>query len=178
MGQVRVYIASSLDGFIAGPGDDIAWLERPRPSWAPMAGGPWAEVAVDALQRERGQLARQLASHHAALRRLAIVASRAPDAVGAISDLHERIAVTEERIVEVDAELQRNEAERLTPEEVDAAFADFDGLWKTLSPREQARSLGLVIQRVEFDANDCSISLDFHPEAIRLLGQERLKEAV
>src|SRR5690554_4500034 len=52
MGQVRVYIASSLDGFIAGPGDDIAWLERPRPSWAPMAGGPWAEVAVDALQYE------------------------------------------------------------------------------------------------------------------------------
>lgn len=135
-------------------------------------------VARDALQRERGQIVRQLASHHAALRRLAIVATRAPDAAGAISDLHERIAVTEGRIAEIDGELQKNEAERLTQEEVDAAFADFEGLWNTLSPREQARSLALMIQRVEFDANDCGISLDFHAEAIRLLAQERLKELV
>lgn len=28
-GRVRVYIASSLDGFIAGPGDDLSWLTGP-----------------------------------------------------------------------------------------------------------------------------------------------------
>ncbi|WP_159450075.1 dihydrofolate reductase family protein [Demequina sp. NBRC 110056] len=49
MGRVRVYIASSLDGFIAGPHDDIAWLEAPRPAWAPMAAGPWADAEPDAL---------------------------------------------------------------------------------------------------------------------------------
>jgi dihydrofolate reductase len=49
MGRVRVYIASSLDGFIAAPHDDIAWLEAPRPPWAPMADGPWANAAGDAL---------------------------------------------------------------------------------------------------------------------------------
>ncbi|WP_144018604.1 dihydrofolate reductase family protein [Demequina sp. NBRC 110051] len=43
MSRVLVYCAMSVDGFIAGPGDDIAWLEAPRPSWAPTANGPWAE---------------------------------------------------------------------------------------------------------------------------------------
>lgn len=28
--RVRVYIASSLDGFIAGPGDDLSWLTGPE----------------------------------------------------------------------------------------------------------------------------------------------------
>jgi len=27
--RVRVYVASSLDGFIAGPGDDLSWLPTP-----------------------------------------------------------------------------------------------------------------------------------------------------
>ncbi|GIG55505.1 dihydrofolate reductase family protein [Demequina activiva] len=49
MGKVRVFIASSIDGFIAGPHDDIAWLEAARPPWAPMASGRWADSPTDAL---------------------------------------------------------------------------------------------------------------------------------
>ena len=30
MGRVRVFIACSLDGFIAAPGDDLSWLPQPR----------------------------------------------------------------------------------------------------------------------------------------------------
>ena len=30
-GLVRVFIATSLDGFIAGPDDDLSWLPDPRP---------------------------------------------------------------------------------------------------------------------------------------------------
>ncbi|MFW7415710.1 dihydrofolate reductase family protein [Demequina sp. SO4-18] len=52
MGRVRAYIASSLDGFIAGPHDDIGWLEAARPEWAPMASGSWADHADDAVSYE------------------------------------------------------------------------------------------------------------------------------
>ncbi|MEO1231793.1 MAG: dihydrofolate reductase family protein [Myxococcota bacterium] len=31
MPQVRVYLACSLDGFIAGPENDVSWLEGPHP---------------------------------------------------------------------------------------------------------------------------------------------------
>lgn len=31
MGHVKVYCAVSIDGFIAGPQDDLSWLEQPHP---------------------------------------------------------------------------------------------------------------------------------------------------
>ncbi len=31
-GQIRVFIACSLDGFIAGPSDDLSWLPAPDPA--------------------------------------------------------------------------------------------------------------------------------------------------
>ncbi len=36
-GKLRVYIATSLDGFIAGPGDDLSWLSGAEPGETPSA---------------------------------------------------------------------------------------------------------------------------------------------
>ena len=36
-GRVRVYLACSLDGFIAGPDDSLEWLHAPGPEGAPPA---------------------------------------------------------------------------------------------------------------------------------------------
>lgn len=49
MSRVLVYCAMSFDGFIAGPHDDIAWLEAPRPAWAPMAAGTWKTAVTDGI---------------------------------------------------------------------------------------------------------------------------------
>jgi dihydrofolate reductase len=38
--QVRVYIACSLDGFIAGPGDDLSWLPGADPAASSPPEGP------------------------------------------------------------------------------------------------------------------------------------------
>ncbi len=37
--RVRVFLAQSLDGFIAGPNDDLSWLPAPDPSAAPEDDG-------------------------------------------------------------------------------------------------------------------------------------------
>jgi dihydrofolate reductase len=37
-GRIRVFIATSLDGFIAGPGDDLSWLPKPSGDPAPDYG--------------------------------------------------------------------------------------------------------------------------------------------
>jgi dihydrofolate reductase len=47
--QVHVYIATSLDGFIAGPGDDLSWLTGPE---GPSAGGPPKPTDPGALSYE------------------------------------------------------------------------------------------------------------------------------
>lgn len=39
MSRVRVYIATSLDGFIAGPDDDLSWLPEGDPSAVEDSGG-------------------------------------------------------------------------------------------------------------------------------------------
>ena len=48
-GRVRVFIACSLDGFIAGPGDDLSWLPTPEQA-SPD------ETGYDAFMREVGVL--------------------------------------------------------------------------------------------------------------------------
>ncbi|WP_430868926.1 dihydrofolate reductase family protein [Demequina aurantiaca] len=48
-GRVRVYIACSLDGFIADVHDGLDWLTQPRAERAPLARGNWAERTSDAL---------------------------------------------------------------------------------------------------------------------------------
>lgn len=49
MGEVKVYCAMSVDGFLAGPGDDLSWLEADRPVWAPMAADAWAQHDSDGV---------------------------------------------------------------------------------------------------------------------------------
>src|SRR5690606_41449874 len=55
-----------------------------------------------------------------------------------------------------------------------AAFADFDHLWKNLSPREQARLLKLLISSVDYDGQAGTISVTFRPTSIRSLINRRL----
>ena len=50
MGRVVGYLAMSLDGFIAGPEDELAWLETPRESGLPMAVGEWAATRPEGLE--------------------------------------------------------------------------------------------------------------------------------
>lgn len=49
MGKLTGYLAMSLDGYIAGPHDEIAWVEEQRPSGVPFAVGAWAQQEPDAL---------------------------------------------------------------------------------------------------------------------------------
>ncbi len=53
-GQVRVYIACSLDGFIAGPGDDLSWL--PGADGQPVEAAPTAALGYEAFMNDVGAL--------------------------------------------------------------------------------------------------------------------------
>jgi len=43
------YLAASVDGFIAGPDDDLGWLSEPRTSGLPVAADAWADRAPGGL---------------------------------------------------------------------------------------------------------------------------------
>jgi site-specific DNA recombinase len=56
-------------------------------------------------------------------------------------------------------------------------FADFDGLWQSLIPREQARLLKLLISTVEYDGDASTVSVTFRPTSIRVLIDRKLENA-
>ena len=62
--------------------------------------------------------------------------------------------------------------ELLDSTEVSKALAEFDKLWDALAPREQARLLELLIERVEYDGQRGNVSLTFHPSGIKSLTDE------
>ncbi|WP_082100462.1 dihydrofolate reductase family protein [Demequina maris] len=49
MSRVRAYLAMSLDGFVAGPRDDLDWLEPRAEGAPPVADEPWRDSDADAL---------------------------------------------------------------------------------------------------------------------------------
>jgi site-specific DNA recombinase len=69
------------------------------------------------------------------------------------------------------------ENQRVHEVDVSAAFADFDNVWAALSSREQAQVLSLLVARVEFDADDGTLAISFHPSAIKTLAEGNAEDA-
>jgi site-specific DNA recombinase len=68
------------------------------------------------------------------------------------------------------AELQALELGQVHPEELRVALEDLEPIWRELFPRERARVLALLLERVEFDAAAGEVALTFRaggPTALR-----------
>jgi site-specific DNA recombinase len=59
--------------------------------------------------------------------------------------------------------------------EVATALGDFDALWDCLAPREQARVIELLVERVSYDGDGGNISITFRPTGIKTLAGELAK---
>jgi site-specific DNA recombinase len=86
--------------------------------------------------------------------------------------LHERARAAERRATEIDEEAAALNRGRVTEEEVEGALAAFDPVWEALAPREQARVVGLLVERVDFDGPSAEVSVTFRPTGIRALADE------
>ena len=49
MSRIRAYLAASLDGFVAGPHDELAWLEGRAPDAPPFAVAPWRDASDEGV---------------------------------------------------------------------------------------------------------------------------------
>jgi site-specific DNA recombinase len=129
------------------------------------------ESAIERLTRERREIERALARLHADIRRTAAgngAAATAPR----IAELNERVRDAEQQVTEIDTKLAELRQELVDEVDVAAAFADFDNVWKALSPREQVRLVHLLVSRVEYDAEDGSIEVTLHPTSIKSLADD------
>ena len=55
---------------------------------------------------------------------------------------------------------------------VAGALARFTPLWEALAPQEQARLVGLLVQRVDYDGAKHRVSVTLHPKGLVRLAEE------
>jgi site-specific DNA recombinase len=123
------------------------------------------------LVRDVQVVQRHVSKIHTEIRKLATEAGVNAHAATRLADLHEQVNTEEQRLSELRCQLERVQAMQVTKNEVDAALESFTPLWETLSPREQARVLRLLVQRVEYDGVNGKVSIRFHANGIKSLTQ-------
>ena len=125
-------------------------------------------AAIDRLRGERRAVERGL-SHFQA--ELIHAMDKADGSTTRRDELIIQIEAAERRVTEINNRIAVLEIERINSHDVAAAFADFDNVWQTLRPREQARVLHLLVSRVDFDVATSSIEVSFHATGIRTLAE-------
>ncbi len=131
-----------------------------------------ATQRMDELDAEKRRLEREMAIRHRELQQLARhTGAVEPDslATARFADLHERLACVERRLIEVRDEIESLQRELIEETDVVHALGQFDPVWEVLSPREQARLLQLLIERIDYDGRDGSVSITFHASGIKTL---------
>jgi site-specific DNA recombinase len=140
-----------------------------------------AHTAIDvertAVKRDRDDLRQERKRHHEEIQRLATCGKTTTDVAARIADLHERLLDADQRLPELEAQIVELECQTVTQAEARAALADFDALWESLIPREQARLLNLLISTVEYDGEAATVSVTFRPTSIRSLIDRKREDA-
>jgi len=116
--------------------------------------------------REQGlaDLAAELKRLHRDLKR---AVGEPGDQAARIAELNDAIAADQRRAGELGEELEALKSQRIDPGEAEGMLTDFDEVWVSLIPREQARLLNLLIETVEYDSEAQSVSVTFRASGIR-----------
>ncbi|MCS7465158.1 hypothetical protein NZK35_00550 [Stieleria sp. ICT_E10.1] len=93
-----------------------------------------------------------------------------------LTALHQEVAGIIESLEIVDGEIKRLAAEQIDERDVNAAFADFGNVWNELNTREKSAVLTLLISRIEFDADESSLSISMHPAGIKTISAEATEQ--
>jgi site-specific DNA recombinase len=89
-----------------------------------------------------------------------------------LAEAEERVQAVEERLREVTAEIEALKSRQIDEADLTAALAKFDPVWDALTPREQARAIELLVERVSYDGRTEEIEITFRPTGIRALAEE------
>ena len=74
--------------------------------------------------------------------------------------------------INVIKELTTRKAHQINEPEVTHLLTHFPQTWEALAPRDQARVLELLIERIDYHGQQGQISLTFRPSGIQTLTQE------
>ena len=132
------------------------------------------------LEAEQRGLERALGGWQAEVRNLSLHIRPGEDnnsVVARLADLQERIGLVEGRVRKVREQIHAIRDRMLNETEAATALSPFDPLWGTLNPAEQARVVGLLVERVDYDGGKGKVTISFHPTGVRALADELASRA-
>ena len=89
-----------------------------------------------------------------------------------LADLEERVRNAEQRLTTLREEAIRVDREAIDEKDLTTALSAFDGTWDALFPREQARIVRLLVERVGYDGAKGTLEVTLRPTGIRRLAEE------
>lgn len=126
---------------------------------------------IKRLKAERAALERQRRADDAELRRLTTAGGEDGD-LARLAQVQDRTDPTERRRCEIEHELATLVAQDISEQQVAAALGEFDTVWAALAPREQARVLAALIDRIDHDGKAGNIEITFHPTGMKALAEQ------
>src|SRR6516162_766561 len=135
------------------------------------------EARLAQLESERGELERDLVRGQGELRKL-LTEVGSGDTNGRVlsrlAELQERVGQIEQRIARLRTQRESVQQARLDEAEATRALAGLDPAWETMTPQEQARIVGLLVSRVDYDGARGKVSITFHPLGLKTLAGDQL----
>lgn len=121
-----------------------------------------AELAAIQRQRQRDEIDLQKLAN-------AITGDSSDTSLARLADLQERLRLANARSADILADLDVLSTEQLNEADVATALAEFDSVWQVLSPKEQARVLHLLIERIDYHGETGDVTLTFQPTGLSSL---------
>lgn len=116
------------------------------------------EKAIKDLGRQVGEVAARTGFDEKATQQLGLLQA----------EIHDR----QQEVVQINAQIAQIHQRMLKPDELAGAIEAFDPLWESLPPTTKVNLIHLLVEQIEYDGADETISLTFHPTGIRTLTEE------
>ena len=94
-----------------------------------------------------------------------------PSLVARLKDVDTAISNVQERVSTLRAEIDGLENHVIDEQDLRAALESFTPIWNELFPKERARILQLLVERIEFHGAKNEVTITFRPEGVRSLAQ-------
>jgi site-specific DNA recombinase len=164
--QVERFVVEQIKGIGNDPALLHEVLEQARDQDAARTAG---------LEVEQRGLEKELAAWHGEIKKLSGQLRPGEDhdhLIARLADLQERVGLVEGRVKKVREQIHAVRHRLLDEEEAALALSVFDPVWGALTPQEQARVIGLLVERVEYDGAKGKVAITFHPTGINTLAEE------
>jgi site-specific DNA recombinase len=135
------------------------------------------EACLAELDAERSALERDLLRGQGELRKLLAEVSVGESngrLLSRLAEMQERVGQVEQRIARLRTQMEALQQQRLDEAEASRALAGLDPAWQTMTPQEQARVVGLLVSRVDYDGARGKVAITFHPLGLKTLAGEML----